>query len=106
MVAPGAYRVIVAPRAFDDLGRILDYIKRDSPANAAKVIDRLWESMRRLRELPHRYRVVQAVSRPTRAVRRMPVKPFLVYYRVDESMRLVRILTVTHGSQRQPRRFA
>jgi plasmid stabilization system protein ParE len=105
MVAPGVYLVIVSPRAFDDLDRILDHIKAVSPANAAKVIDRLRESMQRLRDLPHRYRVVQGMSRPKRAVRRMPVPPFLVYYRIDEPLRVVRILTVTHGSQRQPRRF-
>ena len=48
MVAPGSYRVIVSPRAFDGLDRIIDYIKTDSPANAVKVVDRLWESMQRL----------------------------------------------------------
>ena len=80
MVAPGPYRVIVSPRAFDDLDRILDHIRKDSPANAVGVIDRLWESMQRLSDLPHRYRVVAGMSRPGRAVRRMPVPPFLVYY--------------------------
>jgi hypothetical protein len=50
----------------------------DSPANAANVVDRLWESMQRLSDLPHRYRVVQGMSRPKRAVRKMPVPPFLV----------------------------
>jgi hypothetical protein len=55
--------------------------------------------------LPHRYRVVQGASRPMRAVRRMPVPPFLVYYRIDDTTHVVRILTITHGSRRQPRRF-
>jgi len=105
MVAPGAYRVIVSPRAFDDLDRIIDYIKADSPSNAAKVVDRLWESMQRLRDMPHRYRVVQGLSRPRRAVRKMPVPPFLVYYRIDDTMQVVRVLTVRHGRRRQPRRF-
>jgi len=40
-----SYRVIVSPRAFSDLDGILDYIKRQSPANAAKVIDLLWKAM-------------------------------------------------------------
>ena len=35
MVASGPYRVIVSPRALDDLDEILDYIKQASPACAA-----------------------------------------------------------------------
>jgi toxin ParE1/3/4 len=105
MVASGPYRVIVSPRAFDDLDEILDYVKQVSPANAAKVIDRLWAAVQRLNEMPHRYRVVQAMSRPSRAVRRMPVRPYLVYYRIDEAFHVVRVLTILHGHRRQPRRF-
>lgn len=105
MVAAGSYRVIVSPRAFADLDGILEHIAQSSPANAARVIDRLWESMQRLQHLPHRYRVVRGRSGAASAVRRMPVPPFLVYYRVDEQNHVVRVLTVTHGAQRQPRKF-
>lgn len=105
MVASGPYRVIVSPRAFDDLDEILRYVKQASPANAVKVIDRLWAATRRLNEMPHRYRVVQGFSRPGRAVRRMPVRPYLVYYRIDEANHVVRVLTIRHGHRRRPRRF-
>ena len=102
---PSLYRVIVSPRAFLDLDDILDYIKRDSPANAIKVVDRLWESMRSLEQMPFRYPVVQGARVRSRAVRRMPVSPFLIYYRVVEEMRVVRVLTVRHGHRSQPKRF-
>ena len=104
VVAP-AYRVIVSPTAFSDLDRILDYLKGQSPANAVKVIDRLWESMVRLRDFPHRHRVVQRSHAAAREVRRMPVPPYVVYYRVAEQEHVVRILIVRHGKQRQPKRF-
>jgi len=102
---PRGYRVIVSPEAFDDMDGIIDYIAPQSPANAAKLIDRLWESMQGLKDLPHRHGVVSARREPKRAVRRMLVAPYLVYYRVDDAARVVRILTVRHGRQRHPRRF-
>lgn len=102
---PAVYRVIVLPRAFTDLERILDHIGKHSPANAARTIDRLWREMHSLDQLPHRYRVVHGKRQPKGPVRRMPVPPFLVYYRIDDSSHVVRVLTVCHGSQRQPRRF-
>lgn len=104
MVAAETDQVMVSPRAFADFDQILDYIGQSSPGNARRVIDRLWESMHRLKDLPHRYRVVYGRAR-NGAVRRMPVPPFLVYYRVDEPTRVVRVLTVTHGARRQPRSF-
>ncbi len=99
------YRVIVSPEAFGNMDGVIDYIALQSPANAAKVIDRLWDAMQGLKALPHRYGVVSARRQPKRAVRRMTVAPYLVYYRVDDAARVVRILTVRHGSQRQARRF-
>jgi plasmid stabilization system protein ParE len=102
---PLTFRVIVSPEAFEAMDGVLDFIAPQSPANAARVIDRLWESMQSLKDLPHRYSVVSGRRQPKRAVRRMPVGPYLVYYRVDDASRVVRILTVRHGSRRQPRRF-
>jgi plasmid stabilization system protein ParE len=42
---------------------------------------------------------------PAKAVRRMPVPPFLIYYRIDEARKAVGIVTIRHGKQRPPRRF-
>lgn len=98
-------RVILSPRAFADLDAIVDYIARDSPSNAAKVIDRLQNAMQSLAQMPYRYRAVQGGSTAPTAVRRMPVPPFLVYYEVLRVHRTVRILTIRHGRQRQPKRF-
>lgn len=102
---PPIYRVIILPRAFSDLDRILSYIARSSPQNAVKVIDRLWAQMRALDQLPFRYPVHEHRKDPAKSVRSMPVPPFVVYYRVDKVQRVVRILCVYHGHQRQPRRF-
>jgi toxin ParE1/3/4 len=102
---PARYRIIISPRAGSDLAAIHQYIERDSPRNAASVAGALIEAIDQLELLPHRYRVYQGHRRPSRAVRRMPVSPFLVYYRVDDGTRSVGIITIRHGKRRQPRRF-
>ena len=102
---PTAYRVIVLPEAFDDLDRITEYIKKDSPKNAAAVLERLWKATETLSLFPHRYKVREYRRDRTKAVRSMPVPPFIMYYRVDDVLHAVRVLTIRHGSQKQPRRF-
>jgi len=58
-----------------------------------------------LQYLPRRYSVYQGRHNPSDAVRRMPVPPYLIYYRIDERRQAVEIVTVRHGARRQPRRF-
>jgi plasmid stabilization system protein ParE len=55
--------------------------------------------------LPFRYRIYYGSKQPAAAVRRMPVPPYLIYYRVEESRLAVEIITVRHGKRRQPHRF-
>ena len=102
---PTTYRVIVLPEAFKNLDRILSYIKRDSPQNAARVLDRLWDATRSLSIFPQRYPVRENRREPTKVVRSMPVPPYMIYYRVDDLLHVVRVLTVRHGSRKQPKRF-
>src|SRR5688572_12855581 len=96
----GPFRVILSPRAFADLEQILDYVAKDSPLNAARLIDRLQEEMKGLADLPYRYPVYQETRRKA-PVRRMATPPYLVYYRVIDAQRVVRILMVRHGARRQ-----
>src|SRR3954471_23217179 len=102
MPAP-TYRVIVLPQAIDDLDHITAYIRQSSPQNAALVFARLWAAARSLSALPHRYEIHRYRRYPAKAVRSMAVPPFIIYYRIDETARIVRILTIYHGARRQPR---
>jgi plasmid stabilization system protein ParE len=102
---PTAYRVIVLPEAFGDLDRITEFIKHDSPQNAAAMLERLWKATQTLSLFPHRYRVREHRRDPSKAVRSMPVPPFVMYYRIDNALHAVRVLTIRHGRQKQPRRF-
>lgn len=100
-----SYRVILSRRTFADLDAILDYIAQLSPRGAIAVIDRLWTAMKALENLPHRYPIVQGRKRPRRAVRKMPVGSYLVYYRILEEHLTVRIVAIHHAARRQPRTF-
>jgi plasmid stabilization system protein ParE len=99
------YRVILLPAAFADLDRITDYIKQDSPQNAAVVLDLLWQATQSLSQFPQRYKFHERRRDQALAVHSMPVPPFVVYYRIDEGSAVVRILTVRHGRRKQPKRF-
>jgi len=89
---PTEFRVIVLPTAFADLDRITAYIERESPQNAAEVLDRLWQATQSLATFPHRYKVHQLRPDAAKTVRSMPVPPFILYYRIDDAKHVVRVL--------------
>ena len=79
------YRVIILPRAADDLVALCGYIEQDSAQNAASVAQRLLASFYSLQVLPHRYKVHVRRKDPAQSVHSMPVPPYIVYYRVDDA---------------------
>ena len=99
------HRVIISNQALADLQRIFGYIQQDSPQNAAAVIDRILDAIDKLDEFPSRYGIVGRSRKRGTAIHRMVVRPFLVYYSVDDARSVVVALTVRHGTQRQPTRF-
>jgi toxin ParE1/3/4 len=96
------YRIRITPRALADLEGIFEYISRDSPQNAAKMIRTLLDAIDSLDILPRRFDVPRTGSVRGRQVRSMPVRPYLVRYRIDERERKVRILRVRHGARQKP----
>ena len=82
-----------------------NYIEKDSPQNASSVARRLIEGIDSLQYLPYRFKVYRMNRNPERVVRSTPIRPYILYYRVIESEKVVIILTVRHGAQRQPRTF-
>jgi len=99
------YRVIISPAVTSELAEIYAYIERDSPQNASAMISALVDAIDSLEILPQRHPVYRGKRQPSEAVRRMPVPPYLIYYRVNEPHLAVDILRVRHGARRQPRRF-
>jgi plasmid stabilization system protein ParE len=99
------YRVIIYAEVFDQITAICDYIAKSSPQGAVGVVNRLLDAVHGLDLLPTGYKVIESRRDPNLTVRSMPVPPYIAYYRVNESQRVVRVLTVIHGARRQPKRF-
>jgi len=99
------YRVIITPRASVDLEAIYDYIARESAQDAAAMVTRILDALEPLKQFPHRT-VVERQSRKLRhPVRSLPVPPYIVYFRVLDDQRVIRVLHVRHGARRRPRTF-
>jgi addiction module RelE/StbE family toxin len=96
-----SYRIRITPRALADLEEIFERIRRDSPQNAARVIVRILDAIDSLVILPFRYSVPRGGGKIAQNVRSMPVRPYLIRYRVDGPRETIYVLHVRHGSRRQ-----
>lgn len=99
------YRVIILSPAFAELDEIFEFAKDRSPQSAIAITDKLYEAIHSLEIFPHRFKVHQHRTDEALTVRSMPVDNYIVYYRTDEKLHVVRVLSIRHGHRRQPRRF-
>jgi addiction module RelE/StbE family toxin len=95
---PNLYRVRITPRALCDLQTIFDYIAQDSPDHAAGMIERIFGAIDGLEFMPYRFKVLEGAEK--KGIRSIPVRPYLVRFRVEEEAGIVRILHVRHGARR------
>lgn len=102
---PSAYRAILAPEASADLAALHARIERDSPDNAAKVVGGILAAIESLKAFPHRTVLPRQSRKVEHPVRSLPVKPYVIYFRVIDEEQVVRVLTIRHGARRRPRRF-
>ena len=102
---PPAYHLILSPGAAADLQAIHEYISKDSPDYAAKMVGRILDAIGTLELFPHRNLIERRSAKIKHPVRSLPVKPYIVYFRVLDQQQAVRILAVRHGARRRPRRF-
>ena len=92
------YRVRITLRALSDLEAILDYIAQESPLNAARMIERLLDAIDGLEFMPYRFKVLAGAEEG--GIRSIPVRPYLIRFRVEERTGIVRILHIRHGARR------
>lgn len=95
-----SHRVILTTRALTDLEVIAAYIRQESPANAARVAERLLKGIDSLAFMPQRFRRVGVSRQRRHPIHAMTVRPFIVYYRCEEKYAIVHVLHVRHGRQR------
>ena len=94
----------MSPGAARELEAIFDYIAHDSPARAAALIDGILKAIESLGDFPLR-NIVAGQERAERPVRSLPVRPYIIYFRVSPANQSIHVLRVVHGARRQPRRF-
>ncbi|HEX8048814.1 type II toxin-antitoxin system RelE/ParE family toxin [Rhizobium sp.] len=79
-----------------DLEKIVDYIAQDNLTAALGMWDEIEAQVERLRDFPHSGRIGRSPGTRELIVTRTS---FLVVYRVEENIELIRIL---HGAQQWP----
>ena len=102
---PEKRRVILNNEALSDLEGIAQYIRQDSPQNAAVVAEAILDAIDSLASMSERFKRVGKSRKRRSPVHALVVHPFIVYYRIDAEIEAVHILKIVHGARRQPRRF-
>jgi toxin ParE1/3/4 len=102
---PSQYRVIYSPRASTDLHAISATIEKDSPQNAAAVMQQIVDAIDSLNFLSRRHPVASGARNKKGETRVMPVSSYLIFYRIIENETVVQLITIRHGARRRPKRF-
>jgi plasmid stabilization system protein ParE len=89
-------KLVFDDRALSDLEKIHDWIASDSPANANKIVARLFGSAELLLSFPYMGR---AGHDPGTLEWVVPRLPYVLVYEVDESGQRVIVTAVFHGAQ-------
>lgn len=93
------YAVKLLSRAMQDLDEIYTYIARNllSPDTALQLADEIESAILSLEELPFRGAERKRGAFADRKYRQLFVKNYTIVYRVDETKRLVLIVTVRYS---------
>jgi len=89
-------KAIVRDTAYEDLERISAWIAQDRPIAAARVIDRILESIQRLSRFPLMGHAGRVAGTHEWVV---PGLPYIVVYTVDERHDELIVIGVFHGAQ-------
>lgn len=99
---PEQFRVVIPPRVYEELREVFLFIQQSSPQNAVQMIREIRDAIKSLETLPHRFAKPRTGKVPRASIRSMPVKPYLVRYRIDNANKTVYVIRVRHGHRRRP----
>jgi plasmid stabilization system protein ParE len=99
------YQVIVSPKARKQIHEITDFVRAESEQGAAMLTEKFEEAIDSLDILPRRRPVREPRRNSAKTTYGVVVYSYLIYYRVDDAKKIVRITDIRHGARRQPRRF-
>ena len=102
---PDLYHVKITAKALQNIQKIFDDIQKDSPQNAAIMIERILDAIDDLEFMPSRFRAAGRSRKHGNVMHSRVVRPYIIYYRIDEPVKAVFIVEIRHGARRQPRGF-
>ena len=91
------YKVVLAPRAIEDLRDIVLYVAPDRPEAAKRLGFALIERTKVLSGFPFSGRVVPEFD--DRLIRELILKPYRIVYRVDEKAKAIGVARYWHGAR-------
>lgn len=92
------FQVTFSKNALNELEEILKFIGKDDPEAARDFCTKLLAKSLRLNRFPFRHTIC-----PQRAnVRKIPVPPYLIYYRINELKHRITILHFWHSARQYP----
>ena len=92
------FRVEVTDPAIADLGEIVTYIAQDNPEAASALGNHLLDAALSLGHTPQR----GSPYRKLTGTRKLTVRPYKIFYRVNESTKVVEVLRIWHSARREP----
>ena len=97
------YKILMTPDAIADLTGLRDHIADIllAPETALSYIQMIRAEISTLSEMPARCRLVDKEPWHSRGLRKLIVKNFYIYYRVDEPMSTVYILNIIYAKRDQ-----
>src|SRR4051794_4702686 len=102
MSDPKRYRIRLTPEALSNLEEIHAHIAKDSPRNAAGMLETILDAIDLLEIFPL-HKLVEPQSRTNKhPVRTLPVPPYIIYFRVIDDEAVVVIRHIRHGARQTP----
>ncbi len=93
-----AFKIILSPRALEDLEAIIHYIQQDSPEAARRFARALLDHVYVLETFP-----LLGSGVPHRpGVRRIVHTPYQIFYRFDAERGAVEVITFWHAARGEP----
>ena len=94
------YEIELSGKAKEDLKKIVIYIKKNlnEPTIARKYAQLINKRIRTLKYIPQRYMIIEDNEIKHLKIRRLLIKNYIAFYRIDESKRIVRIERILYGA--------
>ena len=93
------FRVEITGPAIADLAEIVSYIAQENPNAAAALGNNLLDAALSLGQTPHKGSPYMHIAN----VRKLTVRPFKIFYRVNETNRSVEVLRFWHSARAEPK---